>query len=117
MSDKDREAFEKWVNVAGYDGSTAESRIAINHAHSGWQAALTHSAEKDAEIERLKSKLAGERMARSLDEAEISRLQRVVKMLADGLDFYGSASDDDLHKDDGKLALHLTKLAAAQQEG
>lgn len=120
MSEKDKEqAFNQWFGDLPDRGNDSLyrgwSRMGFG---AGYQAALTHSAtalaEKDAEIARLKSQLAGESMARSLDEAEIERLQRVVELHERGMTSDAKKFEAIIMLMADKLETHGEKFNAAE---
>jgi hypothetical protein len=128
MSDKNREAFEKWANSTGKN----ETRKHPNgqyyaHGEIAWEAFQACAAEKDAEIERLRAMLetvkAGQRDHADVSRRrgdEIARLQRVVEVLRKGYQplLSGELPDGDIVEVCVSTALYIESvIAAAQQEG
>lgn len=90
MRDKDKEAFEAWVELPS--PYTYESNVTtLELMWHAWQAALTHSTNKDAKIERLKRDVRKALFPNGLKHPQLQTWEWILE--------------------------HIKSLAAAQQEG
>ena len=128
MSDKDREAFEKlWAQTypndiayfAQYNDQGVMRDMCRLVGYDLVKAALAHSAEKDAEIERLKAELfdksfdwRGEADAKAMEEIE--RLNRVMELLERGMTSDAKKFEAIIMLMADKLEAHGEKFNAAE---